>query len=168
MRFTIPSSFFYTIPWNPPFSSSYLVINSNFFSLVSDLPDNATDLIGEGSVHPSQYDEDKLDWLLNLDIDHDTAEYQPATPVSVPLTIPSTPALPAEVEISDHTASPPRFSPEPRGEFDGEGTVSDQTYNDICEYCHLKSSNFFSSHQRRRSSIISYTDDHGSIGCTPA
>ena len=101
---------------------------------MSDLPDDATDLIGEGSVHPSQYDDEKFNWLLNLDVDHDTAVYQPATPVSVQSTIPSTPALPTEVEGSEHTASPSRFSPEPKDEFnEQEGTVSDLTYDDICE-----------------------------------
>ena len=106
-----------------------------FIGLVSDIPDDATDLIGEGSVHPSQYDDEKFNWLLNLDVDHDTEVYQPATPVSVQSTIPSTPALPAEVEGSEHTASPPRFSPEPIEEFkDKEGTVSDCTYDNIREF----------------------------------
>ena len=101
---------------------------------MSDVPDDATDLIGEGSVHPSQYDEEKSDWLLNLDVDHDTEDYQPATPISVQSAVPSTPALPADVEESDHTASPRRFSPEPVKDKDEEGTVSDRTYNDICKY----------------------------------
>ena len=101
---------------------------------MSDVPDEATDLIGEGSVHPSQYNEEKFNWLLNLDVDHNTEQYQPATPVSVQSTIPSTPALPAEVEELDHTASPPRFSPEPRNELEEEeGTISDKTYNKIRE-----------------------------------
>ena len=110
---------------------------------MSDLPDDATDLIGEGSVHPSQYDEDKFNWLLNLDVDHDTEDYQPATPVSVQSTIPSTPALPAEVASSDHTASPPCFSPEPIEDLkEEEGAVSDKTYEDICK-SFLQTSHFF-------------------------
>ena len=101
---------------------------------MSDLPDSATDLIGEGSVHPSQYDKQKFDWLLNLDVDHNTKVYQPATPVSVQSTIPSTPAVPPEVAGSEHTASPSRFSPERIDELEeGEGTVSDHTYEDICK-----------------------------------
>ena len=99
---------------------------------MSDLPDDATDLIGEGSVHPSQYDEEKFDWLLNLDVDKDTAEYQAATPISVQSTIPSTPALPEEVTGSDHTTSPTRFSPDPDVQTDElEGTISDRTYDTI-------------------------------------
>ena len=98
---------------------------------MSDLPDNATDLIGEGSAHPSQLDEEKFDWLLNLDVDHNTAEYQPATPISVQGTIPSTPALPEEVTGTDHTVSPPRFSPDPEEQTDELGTISDCTYEDI-------------------------------------
>lgn len=95
---------------------------------MSDLPESATDLIGEGSAHPSQLDEDKFDWLLNLDVDHDTAVYQPATPVSVQSTVPSTPALPAEVVGSDHTVSPQRFSPEAEDELeDDQKTVSEKT-----------------------------------------
>lgn len=97
---------------------------------MSDLPDSAIDLIGEGSVHPSQLDEEKLDWLLNLDVDHNTAVYQPATPVSVQSTIPSTPALPAEVIGSDHTATPPRFV---TGSIDKEGTISESTYDQLRE-----------------------------------
>lgn len=103
--------------------------------LVSDLPDNATDLIGEGSIHPSQYDEEKFEWLLNLDVDKDTADYQAATPVLVQSTIPSTPALPAEVTGSEHTVSPPRFSPDPEVQTDElDGTVSDCTYDEIRKY----------------------------------
>ena len=102
---------------------------------MSDLPDDATDLIGEGSVHPSQYDEEKFDWLLNLDVDHNTEVYQPATPVSVHSAVPSTPALPEEVVGSDHTASPPRFSADPEAQTDElEGTISDRTYNEIRQY----------------------------------
>lgn len=99
---------------------------------MSDLPESAIDLIGEGSAHSSQLDKYKLDWLLNLDVDHDTAVYQAATPVSVQSTIPSTPALPVEVIGSDHTVSPPRFSPEPEDELAADqGTVSDKTYDAI-------------------------------------
>ena len=99
---------------------------------MSDLPESATDLIGEGSAHPSQLDEDKFDWLLNLDVDHDTAVYQPATLVSVHSTVPSTPALPIEVAGSDHTVSPPRFSSEPEDELeDNQKTVSEKTYDTI-------------------------------------
>lgn len=101
---------------------------------MSDLPDDATDLIGEGSVHPSQYDDEKYNWLLNLDVDHNTEVYQPATPVSVHSAVPSTPALPTEVAGSDHTVSPPRFSPEPVEELEEkDGTVSDKVYEDICK-----------------------------------
>lgn len=95
---------------------------------MSDLPDSATDPIGEGSAHPSQFDEPKFDWLLNLDVDHDTAEYHPATPISVQSTIPSTPALPAEVIGSDCTATPPRFA---TGSEDDQRTVSEATYDQI-------------------------------------
>ena len=99
---------------------------------MSDLPDSAIDLIGEGSTHPSQLNEAKLDWLLNLDVDHDTAVYQAATPISVQSTIPSTPALPVEVVGSDYTASPHRFSPEPEDELAADHeTVSDKTYDAI-------------------------------------
>lgn len=112
---------------------------------MSDLPEDATDLIGEGSVHPSQYDESEYNWLLNLDVDHDTAVYIPATPISVQGQVPSTPALPLEVSGSDHTTSP-RFSPdiqdsqevdeiEDNNEIeeieDKEDTISNKTYDTI-------------------------------------
>lgn len=101
---------------------------------MSDLPDSATDLIGEGSAHPSQLDKAKFDWLFNLNIDHNTAVYQPATPASVLSTIPSTPALPTEIVGSDHIVSPPRFSPDPEDELEeDQKTVSEQTQNTICE-----------------------------------
>lgn len=98
---------------------------------MSDLPDNATDLIGEGSIHLSQYNEDKFNWLLNLDVDKDTAEYQAATPVLVQSTIPSTPALPEEVTGSEHTVSPARFSVDQEEKTDRLGTISDKTGFDI-------------------------------------
>lgn len=122
-----PNSFFYYHPARILFLICFLS--------VSDLPDDATDLIGEGSVHPSQYDEEKFNWLLHLDVDKDTTDYQAATPVSVQSTIPSTPALPEEVVGSEYTDSPARFSPEPE-EIQGdelEGTISDKTYDDICK-----------------------------------
>lgn len=104
---------------------------------MSDLPDSATDLIGEGSVHPSQYNESEYNWLLNLDVDHDTAQYIPATPISVPSGVPSTPALPEEVVGSEHTLSPARYSAniqEPGEDLEdelGEETISEKTYDDI-------------------------------------
>lgn len=110
---------------------------------MSDLPDSATDLIGEGSVHPSQYDESEYNWLLNLDVDHSTAQYIPATPVSVHSTVPSTPALPKEVSGSDHTTTPARFSPEPQDVDqleaieDDQATISERTYDDISEFFYL-------------------------------
>lgn len=128
-------------------------ISSNFplsfldpiqFNLVSDLPDSATDLIGEGSAHPSQVDEEKLNWLLNLDVNHDTAVYQPATPISVQSTIPSTPALPDEVVGSDHTETPNRFSPELEYQIEeDQRTVSEGTYNNIRKSFYTTVDHFF-------------------------
>lgn len=99
---------------------------------MSDLPELAINLIGEGSTYPSQFDKAKFDWLLNLDVNHNTAVYQATTPVLVQSRIPSTPALPAEVVGSDYTVSPPRFSPEPEDELAAnQETVSKKTYDTI-------------------------------------
>lgn len=103
---------------------------------MSDLPDSATDLIGEGSTHPSQYDESEYNWLLNLDVDHATAVYKPGTPISVHSAVPSTPALPTEVVGSEYTETPARYSPDPEDDLEDEigdeaHTISDKTYDSI-------------------------------------
>lgn len=118
---------------------------------MSDLPDSETDLIGEGSVHPSQYNESEYNWLLNLDVDHDTAEYQAATPISIRSTVPSTPALPLEVSGSDHKTTPARFSPEPQetDQIDeieeDQGTISDRTYENISDSSVVRHPSLFGS-----------------------
>lgn len=89
-------------------------------------------------MHPSQYDESEYNWLLNLDVDHDTAIYKPTTPISVKSPVPSTPALPTEVIGSEYTETPARYSPNPEDDLEDEigdedHTVSDKTYDNIRE-----------------------------------
>lgn len=85
-------------PWCYPSRNVSLVLILIKFWLVPELTDNSTDLIGEESVHPSQYNKGKFGCLLNLKTNDNTAEYNPETPIMVGHNILST-------ETSQYTES---------------------------------------------------------------
>ena len=99
---------------------------------MSDLPNSAIEI-----AQPDNTSQ----WLKNLDIDF-VANKERSTPPSIRTDPGSTPALPEGIAESKGTATPQQFAPEE--DDNGSQTVSNVTYNKICESNHFIFFPFFS------------------------